>query len=80
MNDYEETTSNCMVCGGKVWFEGGDASTLLVIQELVRQATGKANWLYSSHRRKEIIEHLHGLLRIVSASLREAKEQENTDG
>ncbi len=23
MADYEETTSNCMVCGCKVWFEGG---------------------------------------------------------
>ena len=53
--------------------------TLLVIQEHVRQATGKANWLYSSHRRKEIIEHLYALIKIVNASLREAKEQENTD-
>ena len=56
-----------------------NVSRLLVIQEHVRQATGKANWLYSFHRRGEIVEHLHGLLRIVSASLREAKEQENVD-
>jgi len=57
-----------------------NVSRLLVIRDHIRQATGKANWLYSFHRRREIVEHLHGLLRIVNASLREAKEQENTDG
>lgn len=54
---------------------------LLVIQEHVRQATAEAHCiLYSFDRKKEIMEYLHDLLRIVSASLREAKEQENVDG
>ena len=57
-----------------------DSEELLAIQEHVRQATAKANVLHSFDRRREIVEHLHDLLRMVSASLREAHEQENTDG
>jgi uncharacterized protein Veg len=52
---------------------------LLAIREHIRKATGKANTLYSYDGRREIVEHLHDLLRIMNASLREVKEQENTD-